>query len=347
MASSTDRKAVLADFYDRVDDKGLVPLWVVLGDQMTQEPETPVRSHLWRYDEVRPDLIESGELMTAEEADRRVLVLKNPGLDGRPLITQSLQSGVQLILPGEIAPAHRHTQSALRFIFEGSGAHTAVDGERVTMHPGDLVLTPNWSYHDHGNESDEPMIWLDGLDVGLVMNLGTIFAEQYPSDNYPVTRSEGNARARYGAGMTPIDHRASGTASPLISYPYEKSRETLEHLKTGPVDSCHGIKLKYTDPLTGDHVMPTLGAFLQLLPKGFRGAQYRSTDATVFTAVEGRGRTVVGGRSHEWTRHDVFVVPTWVEHHHEADTEAILFSFSDRPAQEKLALWRESRGSPH
>ena len=253
----------------------------------------------------------------------------------------------RFILPGEIAPAHRHTQSALRFIFEGSGAHTAVDGERVIMQPGDLVLTPNWSYHDHGNESDQPMIWLDGLDVGLVMNLGTIFAEEYPSDNYPVTRGEGESRAFYGNCMMPVDHQRSGPESPLISYPYERSREDLERLKAGPLDSCHGIKLKYTNPATGDHVMPTLGAFLQLLPQGFRGAPYRSTDATVFTAVEGRGRTIVEGQSHEWARHDIFVVPTWAAHHHEAETEAILFSFSDRPAQEKLVLWREQRGSSH
>jgi gentisate 1,2-dioxygenase len=143
----------------------------------------------------------------------------------------------------------------------------------------------------------------------------------------------------------PVDYRPSSQSSPIINYPYEKSRETLEALKRGPIDPCHGIKLKYTNPATGGDVMPTLGAFIQLLPAGFRGASYRSTDATVFTVVEGRGCTIVGDKRIDWEPHDVFVVPTWALHHHEASAETVLFSFSDRPAQQRLELWREWRGA--
>ena len=163
-------------FYDRIAPANLAPLWEQLHSLVTPEPTTSCIPALWRYEEVRPYLMQAGGLITAQEAQRRVLILENPGLKGQATITGSLFAGLQLILPGEVAPAHRHTQSALRFIIEGHGAYTAVNGERTAMHPGDFVITPSWTWHDHGNETEEPMVWLDGLDIQIVKLLSASFA---------------------------------------------------------------------------------------------------------------------------------------------------------------------------
>lgn len=334
------------DLYRRMAPANLTPLWEVLRSLITPEPKSPVQATLWRYDEVRPFLLEAGKVITAKEAERRVLILENPGLPGQSRITTSLYAGLQLILPGEVAPAHRHAQSALRFIIEGSKGYTAVDGERVYMSPGDFIITPSWTWHDHGHEGEGPMVWLDGLDIPLVQALDASFIEGYGHDAHPVTRPVGDTLARYGANMLPVDWKPSRPTSPIFSYPYARSREALEQMrKTAEWDPCHGLKMRFANPATGDHAMPTMGTFMQLLPKGFVTAGYRSTDATVFTAVEGRGRTRIGETVLEWGPRDVFVIPSWTRHIHEADEDAVLFSFSDRPVQEKLGLFREDRGN--
>ena len=131
----------------------------------------------------------------------------------------------------------------------------------------------------------------------------------------------------------------------MFNYPYSRSREALAALaRNGEPDACHGHKLRYVNPATGEHAMPTIGAFMQLLPGGFATARYRSTDGTVYVAVEGEGETVVGDTTFHWKPRDIFVVPSWHSHHHGAAGECVLFSFSDRPVQEKLGLWREQRG---
>ena len=165
------------DLYRRMDKHNLAPLWEVLHSLIPDEPSTPCKPALWKYRDARPYLMEAGKLITAKEAIRRVLILENPGMRGESCITQSLYAGLQLILPGEIAPSHRHSQSALRFIVEGSGAFTAVDGERTVMHPGDFIITPSWTWHDHGNPGAEPVVWMDGLDIRIV----ELFAAQFLS----------------------------------------------------------------------------------------------------------------------------------------------------------------------
>src|SRR5213083_191300 len=165
--TSAERK----DLYQRLHEKNTAPLWEVLAKLVTSEPQSACVPALWRYDEIRPLLMDAGRLITAKEAERRVLVLENPGLRGQSKITTSLYAGVQLVMPGEVAPAHRHTQSALRFVLEGHGAHTSVGGERTRMEPGDFVITPAMHWHDHGNASDQPMFWLDGLDIPIVQIL--------------------------------------------------------------------------------------------------------------------------------------------------------------------------------
>ncbi|HVH74744.1 MAG TPA: gentisate 1,2-dioxygenase [Stellaceae bacterium] len=341
--ASPERRA----YYGRIAGANLAPLWEKLHSLVTREPVTPCRPAVWHYDsEVRPYLMEAGGLITAKEAERRVLILQNPGLSGQPSITHSLFAGLQLILPGEVAPAHRHSQSALRFIIEGEGAYTAVDGERTTMRPGDFVITPSWTWHDHGNETDRPMVWLDGLDVPLVSLLDASFAEPGAAEMQAVTRPEGDSGARFGNNLAPIDWRPQVKTSPVFNYPYERTRESLSTLaRNDDPDPYHGHKLRYVNPASGDWAMPTIGTFVQLLPKGFSTRPYRSTDGTVFVAVEGHGETRVGDTVLRWRPRDIFVVPSWMAATHHAEAEAVLFSFSDRPVQEKLGLWREARGN--
>jgi gentisate 1,2-dioxygenase len=165
MAVSLPPTTVRQPFYDRLDSRNIAPLWESLHSLVTREPTSPVKPFKWDYDSVlHPLIMEAGALLSVKEAERRVLILENPGLRGLASTTHTLYAGVQLILPGEIAPSHRHTQSALRFVLQGKGAYTAVDGERTEMHPGDFITTPSWTWHDHGNDTQESMVWLDVLD---------------------------------------------------------------------------------------------------------------------------------------------------------------------------------------
>src|SRR5512132_3804835 len=234
---TNDRQA----FYKRIDEDSLAPLWEVLGNLVPPQPATSCVPALWRYAHVRTFLMEAGRLITAREAERRVLILENPGLRGASSITHSLYAGLQIILPGEVAPSHRHTQSALRFVIEGEGAYTAVDGERTTMHPGDFIITPSWTWHDHGhegrafsdaNKAGEPVVWLDGLDIPMIRFFDAGFAENNTTKSQTVSRAEGTSYARYGYNMAPVRHDAPfGGTSPIFSYPYERSCEALERLE--------------------------------------------------------------------------------------------------------------------
>ena len=333
-------------FYEAIDGENLSALWKNMAALITPEPRSACQPFLWRFDEIRRRMMEAGQLITAKEAERRVLVLENPGMRGQSKITTSMYAGVQLVMPGEVAPAHRHTQSALRFVLEGKGAHTAVGGEKTEMAPGDFVITPNMTWHDHGNTSDAPMFWLDGLDIPVVQFLDASFAEGLDADEQPITKKSGDSHARYGRNLLPVDLKRTSKTSPIFNYPYEETRPALEQMKSQDEwDPCHGLKLRYTNPVTGDHAMPTMGTFIQLLPKGFKSARYRSTDATIFVPIEGKGRSRIGDRTFDWGPRDIFVVPSWQHVSHEADEEAVLFSYSDRPIQEKLDLWREDRGN--
>ena len=331
-------------FYDELQPNHLAPLWDVLRALVTREPQTPCVPVIWHYESVRPYLMRAGSLITAKEAERRVLILENPALKGKASVTHSLFAGMQLIMPGEVAPAHRHSQSALRFVIEGKGAYTAVDGERTYMSPGDFIITPSWTWHDHGNDSDQPMVWLDGLDIPLVGLLDAGFMEPGNAETQMVTKPAGDSLARYGSGLLPVDWRPTTRTSPVFNYPYARTRDALEQMmRQQDWDRCHGLKLRYVNPATGDYAMPTMATFMQLLPAGFRGRTYRSTDATVFCAVEGHGTARIGEAQFPFGPHDIFVVPSWAPVQLASTDDAVLFSFSDRPVQAALNLLREER----
>ena len=334
-----------SDYYARIAANDLKPLWEVLHALVPRQPDSPAQAARWRYAEIREQVLEAGRLITAAEAERRVLILENPGLRGTSCITSSLYAGLQLILPGELAPAHRHTQSALRLVIDGEGAYTAVDGERTTMRRGDFIITPAWTFHDHGNEGDQPVIWLDGLDIPLVRFLDAGFAEKALADAQTLSRPEGDALARYGSNLAPIDHEPAATEpARVFSYPYARTREALAAVARGSApDPHHGHKLRYVNPATGRSPMPTIGANIQWLPAGFETRALQSTDGTIHVCLEGGGEMEVGGQTFAFEPNDVIVVPSWQPLRLRARHTSILFSFSDRPVQKALGLWREHK----
>jgi gentisate 1,2-dioxygenase len=336
-------EAILQAYYDRIDKYDMAPLWKVMESVVTREPVTHCVPVVWRFKDIKTLVMESGDLITAEEAQRRVLVLENPALRGQSRATNTMFAGVQMILPGEVAPAHRHVSSAIRFVLDGEGAYTAVEGEKAIMAPGDFVITANWAPHDHGNTSKKPMLWLDVLDFPMVNFFETSFAEQFPDKTQPTGRGDGDSLAFYGSGVLPDGSPAQLNSSPVINYTYARTRPIIERMrKAGDVDKRHGARVRYANPINGGPVLPTMGAYLALLPKGFKGEPYRSTDGTVFVCAEGQGATKVGDKVLEWRQNDVFVVPPWKPYSHTATKESVLFSISDRPAQEALGIWREA-----
>jgi gentisate 1,2-dioxygenase len=311
----------LARFSKDIASLGMKPLWERV---MRLKPGTAAQPAIWRWSDTQPLLERACELITAKQAERRVLMLENPALAGTTFITPSLYAGLQAILPGEIAPTHRHTPNALRFLVEGEGAYTAIDGERVMMKPGDFVVTPGWAWHDHGNAGGGPVVWLDGLDLALANLFGAHFREDYPEERQRTAKVQGDSS---------------------LSYPYERTRVALQQLsKGGDLHPSHGWRLRYLDPDTGRDPFPTIAAFMQYLPGGFAGRDCRSTDGAVYCVVEGRGNVDIGATHLEFAPHDVFVVPSWEIHRFSAATDCVMFSYSDRAAQEALGFWREEAG---
>jgi gentisate 1,2-dioxygenase len=335
-------EAVRQEYYERIAKHDMTPLWKVMGSVVTKEPVTRCVPVIWHYDDIKRLVMESGGLITAEEAERRVLILENPALKGQSKATNTLFAGVQMILPGEIAPAHRHVSSAIRFVLDGKGAYTAVEGEKAFMSPGDFVITANWAPHDHGNTSKQPMLWLDVLDFPQVNFFETSFAEQFQSATQPTNRGNGDSLAFYASGVLPDGAPVQLNRSPVINYTYARTRPIIERMmKAGDIDKRHGARVRYANPINGGPVLPTMGASLALFPKGFKGDPYRATDGTIFVCAEGRGATTVDGKALEWGPNDVFVVPPWKHYSHRAEKESVLFSISDRPAQEALGIWRQ------
>jgi gentisate 1,2-dioxygenase len=349
LPQDSDREHGDAAFRRRVAAANLVPLWTFFGEWFSAEPRSPAVPHLWRYAELRPLVLDAADAVSTADAERRVLVLENPGLAGRRLATDALYAGLQLIMPGEFARAHRHTAAALRFIVEGENSYTAVAGERCYMRPGDFIVTPSWSWHEHRNESGEPTIWLDVLDVPLIRFLGAGFSEHYREAEYPPAAPPGDSHFRYGRNLFPVGFERA-RASPVFSYPFDSAYEALDHLcRHSEWDPCHGIKMEYIDPTTGGPAVPTISTFLQLLPQGFATTPYRTTSSAIVTVVRGRGRVTVGRgagtATFEYGPKDLWAVPSWQHVSIAAAEESVLFSASDEAVHRKLGVWREQRGA--
>ncbi len=310
-----------------------------LPDRTATKPKPFAPPHRWAWRELRALLMEAGELQAIEGVSgRRTVRLCTPGLAAK-WATPTIHASVQLVKPGEVAAAHRHTLSALRFVIEGSGGYTTVDGAKLTMEPGDLILTPQWTWHDHGHEGDRPMIWIDGHDVPFSGYLNGIFFEGYPTLQQPVTTDAERAQHRIGAlrpyGVTPLP------GGQPYAYRGRDAQALLRSLGDDARDPCFGTTVEYRDPLTGGSTLPTIACRLSRLRAGEETVEHRRTANQIYHVVSGHGVTQAGGRELTWEAGDLIVVPGWTWHRHQsASSDAVLFSMSDEPIAQAFGLFR-------
>jgi len=337
----------LEAYYRELEAANSGALWSVANDIEPLFPQSRSVPVLWKYRNMRTLVLRATELVTTEKAARRVVMLVNPGRRDVSACVGSLYTGIQIMLPGEAASAHRHTSSALRFIMEGDGAYTVINGEKLHLHARDLVLTPNWTWHDHGNEGTSgPCIWQDGLDIPLINALEANFFEGLPAGRQTPTRAiDASYLAWGGSGLAPTWESWQKPYSPLMKYPWEPTYEALQgQAQAGAGSPWDGVLMEYVNPRTGGPVMPTMGASIQLLRPGERTRAHRHTGNVVYQAAKGSGCSIVGGCRFEWEEKDIFVVPAWTLHEHANDSasdDAVLFSFNDFPTMRALAVYRE------
>lgn len=320
------------------------PLWEIYRKVLTARPRRREVPYLWSWEKIRPHLLRAGELITAAEAERRALMMLNPGNDAGLGATATLYAAAQLILPGEIARAHRHSPSALRFIIEGEGAYTCVEGEKIAMLPGDLILTPSMLWHDHGNEGSEPVMWLDGLDIPLTDSLRYVFMEEMESTTQMIAKPLKYSEKLHGHSLFPSNEGSLplSACSPVMCYRWKDAREALEYLhRSGASDPYAGYILRYANPASGGEAFPTMGCRLQLIPRGSSTKAHRHTNSAIYHVADGSGYSVLDGVRFDWHKGDTFAVPGWDWHEHAApDQDAVLFSITDRPVLSQLGMLR-------
>lgn len=324
-----------------LESLSLGPLWTALHVLLPDERVTAAVPYRWRWTEVRPHLLEAARLVPIEQAERRVLVLCNPGLPGTYACTSTLYAGLQIILPGEAAPSHHHTPAALRLVVEGQGAFTTVEGVRCAMEPGDLIITPPMRWHDHGHEGAAPVVWLDGLDIPLVRSLDASWASRMRPARPPVTEVDSSQDEFTAAGIVPRRSRYEHTGFPQVRWPWATVRRALAAMAaTAPAG--HPVAVRYVDPTTGAPPLPTMAAEAQWLRPGETTGTERRTASAVFHVIEGCGESRVGDAVLGWEQGDTFVVPPWhwTEHRNAESAPACLFSFNDEPVLRALGLWQ-------
>jgi gentisate 1,2-dioxygenase len=341
------RSALRQAFHERMHAHHMYGLWE-LASQMTPHPQPKMIPHMWPWSVVESIVAESAEAVPVGD-ERRALQLFNPGLGGRWATTNNLIAAVQILLPGEVARAHRHTPTAIRFIMEGNGAYTAVDGERVYMAPGDLILTPSWAWHDHGNETKDRVVWMDGLDIPLIASLEAMFFQFYSAPQVPASRPANASKQMYGyAQLNPSWVKEKSKSSPLLLYSWEETWKALDALRAHDGSPFDGIALEYRHPQTGGPVLPTMACWVQLLRPGEQTKAHRHTGSAVYHVVKGAGRTIIDGQCFNWCQGDILALPPWALHEHangSASADAVLFSIQDTPVLNALGLYYEEDSS--
>ncbi|MEX0730215.1 MAG: cupin domain-containing protein [Aquisalimonadaceae bacterium] len=310
----------------------------------TKNPQTTMVPCHWRAADVARMLDKIGASLKLEAGgQRRTLRLANPGLPYGT--TPTFWTSIQYILPGEVATNHRHAATALRFIMQGSGTDTIVDGEQYIMNEGDLVLTPQWAWHDHEHKGDAPMIWIDVLDISLVRALHATFFEGAKQPRQTPAAVPDRSYREYGSGiMRPLKTTHSGPSSPVLAYTWERAEAALWQAAGLEPDPHDDIALEYQNPLTGDSALPTIGTVLQMLRPGVHCKPHRHTGSVVYYVVRGQGSTIIDGQRFDWARGDFLSLPPWAVHEHmnrSSTDEAVMFQVNDIPALKKLGLYRE------
>ena len=320
--------------------KNLGGHWQLGLESYAPYPETTVQPCLWKWKDVYESLMRAGEVVSMEEAERRTVRLLNPALRDRQATTHTLQFSFQYVKPGEHARPHRHTAAALRFILKGQGAYTTVNGQKCVMEEGDLIMTPQLTWHDHTNDSGKPIIWLDGLDIPLVQSLHQLLFEPHPENAQLIEKTSEEVAVSYGH-VRP----AGSPAAEFFHYKWSDADRSLRALVEAAAPDCFdGYLLEYRNPTTEGPTMPTIQCALSLLRPGQETEAHRHTSTVIYHAFRGRGSSFVGEERFDWEAGDSFVVPLWYPHRHlnrAASEEAILFSMSDAPVLKSLQLYRE------
>jgi len=347
---ATDQQIRQDGFDDELKIESMEGHWVEGSSEeesqaYSMDPHTTVVPHVWKWEVIHRHLLRAGEIRgLAGMADRRTLRLINPAYKDLPVrrhrtTTHTIQMSVQLLKPGERASSHRHNFGAFRFIVEGQGAYTVVDGEEFLMEPGDLIPNPPMHWHGHRNDA-EPIIWLDGLDYPLTHTLHATRWEPFPGDFQNIKADSESSRHRTGL-VRPVWE--DGVTAPLC-YKWKDTYETLKALKEGDCSPYDGVALEYINPVNGGHTFPTMGCWIQMIREGEKTKTHRHNHTTIYHAFRGNGTTVINGEKYDWKQGDCFVVPLWAWHSHENASkkdEAILFSMNDQPMMEALKLAAE------
>ena len=337
----------LVAYYGELERLKTGALWTVANKIEPWQPKSESVPVIWRYRELREHVLRSVHLVTPEKAGRRVIYLDNPGRREVAAAVGWLYSGLQVMHPGEAASAHAHSSSALRFIMEGRGAYTIVDGHKMTLEANDFVLTPNGTWHEHGVEADGlPCIWQDGLDIPLVNALEAGFYAVHPDLHQAVGHPVDDSVHTWGAaGLRPQHLGWTKPYSPLMKNQWGPTYDALRRYAGAREDNpFDGALMHYTNPVSGGHVMATIGASMQLLRPGFVGKAHRHTGSFLYQVAKGKGHSIVNGQRFDWQERDIFCVPSWAWHEHvngSQTDDACLFCFNDLPVMEKLGLYRE------
>ncbi len=337
----------LEDLDRELRGKHLAGFWSsnITGFDRGIEPASEAVPYLWKWSDIYDGFLKARELVTLEKSERRTIRLMNPGLPVNLGTTRTVHMSVQLVRPGEIAKAHRHTLAAVRFVVQGEGAFTTVEGERFTLSPGDLILTPNWTWHDHFNSSQQDIIWLDGHDGPLVQALEVVAVEMFREKQQPVETIPDFSLHKFGMARPP--EAGAKLVDPPFRYPWEETHRSLKALAVTQADPYDGVLLRYINPRDGGPTLRTIGCEIQLLRPGEKTRFHRHTSNAIYHAFMGSGCTTVAEKPLDWDRGDCFVVPLWSWHRHEnrsSHEDAILFSLTDRPVKEALGLYREEAG---
>jgi len=355
----TNRDAALRSLYADLHKHNLFPFWAKASDVEHDEVRQLMATQkavpfLWSYKrDIEHILNRAVELITTEDSDRRSVVLVNPGLAPKRATVSTMYTAYRLNDANEIMPPHKHSPSAIRFGLTGKGNFTGVEGEDIVFGPGDMVLTPIDTWHNHGTVGNEQALNLSVLDLPLVETLNAVsFDHDYREGERLMKKQSARFPADYSqriygtGGMKPrfVNHvRGAGFSSPMYVYRWEAMQEILDRHADWEGDPYEAISVEYIDPTTGGPVFKTITFFAQMLRPGERTLPLRQTASLLVAPFKGRGHSIVDGTRFDWEEFDTLAVPggSWCEHVNGSDSEpCYLFVASDEPAQKAFALFR-------
>ena len=346
---TAEEERQIEQLYSDFESENLIPLWTEIGELMPFTPQPQIVPHVWRWNTLLPLAERAGDLIpVGRGGERRAIALANPGLKGLPYATPTLWCAIQYLGGHEVAPEHRHSQNAFRFVVEGEGVWTVVNGDPVAMRRGDFLLTPGWNFHGHHNETDQPMAWIDGLDIPFVHYTDTAFFEfgtdRVTDESTPdISRSE---KLWCHPGVRPLSQLENTVSSPIGAYRWEHTDAALNHQLEleaagfpATVEMGHAA-IRYINPTTGGDVMPTIRAEFHRLAQGVTTTTKREVGSRVFQVFEGTGTFVIEGEETQVAKGDLVVVPSWAALSLSTDTGLDLFAFGDQPIIERLGFGR-------